>query len=76
MAHRKCTICGHEVVLIPSAEHRASKDVSGQMTAKNYLDLFPAHGTCIVAKRSQESRDLMARKVAESELDPHTEEPA
>lgn len=60
MAHRKCTICGHEIRLYPPASERAKKDLSGN-SAQYYLDLFPDHGTCVVAKRSQESLDLMAR---------------
>lgn len=60
MAHRKCTICGKDVVLTPSAKIRSERDKSGR-SAQDYLDLFPTHGACAVAKRSQESRDTMAR---------------
>lgn len=60
MAHRKCTICGKEIVLMPPASERAKKDKAGN-SAQFYLDLFPEHGRCVVAKRSQESLDLMAR---------------
>ena len=60
MAHRKCTICGKEIVLNPPASDRAKKDRSGN-SAQYYLDLFSEHPSCVIAKRSQESRDLMAR---------------
>jgi hypothetical protein len=60
MAPRKCTICGQDIVLMPPASERAKKDLSGN-SAQYYLDLFPDHPECVVSKRSQESRDLMAR---------------
>ena len=56
MSHRKCTICGKDVVLIPSTKHRAKK-YGG--TPQDYLDLFPTHATCAIQKRSAESVEAM-----------------
>lgn len=54
----KCTICGKQIVLIPSAEERAAKDKSGK-SAAYYRSLFRTHAECAVEKRSEESRRLM-----------------
>ena len=56
----KCTICGKEIVLVPSAEERAKK--FGK-TAAFYTAQFSTHSECALKKRSQESTDLM-RKIA------------
>lgn len=53
-----CTICKKPIVLEPSAESRARKDLSGH-PASYYISLFTTHGTCAVAKRSAESVALM-----------------
>lgn len=53
-----CTICKKPIVLVPSAAERARK--FGE-TAAHYTALFTTHGHCAVAKRSQESIDLMRR---------------
>lgn len=55
-----CTICHKPIVLIPSAEARAASDVTGK-TAKYYRNLFTTHSDCQIAKRNQESIELMRR---------------
>lgn len=64
-----CTICGKPIVLVPSAAERAAKDVSGKPAAY-YTSLFTSHSECQVAKRSQESIDLM-RKNSTTYRHPH-----
>jgi len=54
----KCTICGKPIVLVPSAEERAKKDVCGG-TAQYYRSLFTSHDDCFLAKRAKETRELM-----------------
>ena len=61
MSHRKCTICGKDVVLVPSAESRAKK-YGG--TPQDYLDLFPTHASCAVQKRSADAVATMHQIVA------------
>ncbi len=56
----KCTICGKEIVLNPSATERAKK-YGGKPS--DYTNLFSTHSTCAVQKRSNESVQLM-RKLA------------
>lgn len=58
----KCTICNKEIVLIPSAAERAAK-FGGK--ASDYIKMFTTHSECAIAKRSQESIDLMRRIAAE-----------
>ena len=58
MAHRKCTICGEEIVLIPSAAERSRK--TGK-PAKYFLDLYPTHTNCWLDQRSREDRELAER---------------
>ena len=53
-----CTICGHHIVLIPSAAHRA-KQFGGQPS--DYIKLFTEHSSCIIAKRAQDTRELIER---------------
>lgn len=53
-----CTICGRPVTLAPSASERARK-FGGKPS--NYAALFTAHASCIVEKRSAESRDAVRR---------------
>lgn len=50
--HRNCTICGKPIILVPSAEERARKDVTGK-SAKYYLDLFTAHAQCQIDERNK-----------------------
>ena len=58
----KCTICGKEIVLVPSASERAAK-YGGKPS--DYTKLFSTHSECQVKKRSQESTELMRKIVAE-----------
>ena len=51
-----CTICKTPVILSPSAGERAKK--FGE-TAQYYIDLFPNHATCIIAKRNAETSALI-----------------
>jgi hypothetical protein len=51
----KCTICGTPVVLVPSAEERARKDVTGK-SAAYYRSLFTAHASCQLIKRDHPER--------------------
>lgn len=59
MTHRKCTICGQDIVLVPSAKHRAQK--SGG-TPEDYLNLFTAHAKCQIDKRARETGELIERQ--------------
>lgn len=56
--HRKCTICGEPVVLVPSAAERARQ--SG-LPAAYYLNLFTSHSDCFIAKRERETNGLIRR---------------
>jgi hypothetical protein len=47
----KCTICGKEIKLIPSAAERARK-FGGK--ASDYTKLFTEHAECTIAKRNNE----------------------
>ena len=58
----KCTICGKEIVLVPSATERAAK-YGGKPS--DYTKLFTTHSECQVKQRSQASTDLMRKIVAE-----------
>ena len=60
MAHRNCTICGKPIILIPSAEQRAAKDVTGK-SAEYYRNLFTEHSTCTLFKRAEETMDLVRK---------------
>lgn len=55
-----CTICGKKIVLVPSAEERAKKDVTGK-TAAYYTSLFTTHSACALAERQRSTSELMAR---------------
>lgn len=57
--HRKCSICGKPIMLVPSATERAKQ--SG-LPASYYLNLFTAHSDCLIAKRNRETSDLLRRK--------------
>ena len=48
----KCTHCGKEVVLVPSAAERAAKDVTGK-SAAYYTSLFPRHTACELELRNR-----------------------
>lgn len=56
----KCTICNKEIVLVPSAEERARKDVTGK-TAAYYTSLFTEHADCTLRKRASDTHALMQR---------------
>ncbi len=58
----KCTICGKEIVLVPSATERAAK-FGGKPS--DYTNLFTTHSECQVKQRSQASTELMRKIVAE-----------
>lgn len=47
MSHRLCKKCQKPIILSPSAEERASKDITGK-TAKYYLDLFQVCTECTI----------------------------
>lgn len=47
-----CTICQQPVILVPSAEERAKKDVTGK-TAAYYRGLFTEHAKCTLQKRHE-----------------------
>ena len=54
----KCTLCGKEIVLVPSASERAEK-FGGKPS--DYTKLFTTHATCAVAKRNADTVALMRR---------------
>jgi hypothetical protein len=47
-----CKFCNKKVILVPSAEERARKDVTGK-TAAYYTALFPHHSACWLAVRDK-----------------------
>lgn len=53
-----CTICGKPIILVPSAAERAAK-FGGKPSY--YTGLFRQHSDCAIAKRQQETHELMAR---------------
>ena len=55
-----CTICNQRIILIPSGEERAAKDISGR-TADQYAALFTTHSTCALKQRAEETTALMER---------------
>ena len=55
-----CNLCGKPVILVPSAKERATH-YGG--TPDFYTQLFPAHTSCTLAKRAQETLGLMRRGV-------------
>lgn len=61
MPHRKCAICGKDIVLVPSAAERAHK--TGE-SPKYYIELFTSHGKCQVEQRNRDVRALIKRKYA------------
>ena len=54
----KCTICGEDIILTPSAKERAKK-VGGKPS--DYTKLFTEHAKCTVEKRSKSARELMRK---------------
>lgn len=57
----KCTICTKEIVLVPSAAERAKK-YGG--SPSDYTKLFRTHAHCQLAKREQETLELIRRTVS------------
>lgn len=56
----KCNYCGKPIILNPSAEERAKKDVTGK-TAAYYVSLFTIHAQCQVDKREAATLELIRR---------------
>ena len=57
-----CKICGKPIILVPSAEERARK-FGG--SPSDYIKLFDACAECLIAKRSNESKELMRKLVSD-----------
>lgn len=55
----KCTICGQNIILVPSAKERAEK-YGGNPS--DYTRLFTVHAQCSIDKRDKETFDLMRNK--------------
>lgn len=53
-----CSICRKPIVLVPSAQERANKDVTGK-SAAYYTSLFTTHSDCELDKRKQSTHQLM-----------------
>ena len=51
-----CPHCNKPVVLVPSATERAKK-FGGKPS--DYTNLFPAHAKCIIAKRKEDTSNLI-----------------
>ena len=54
----KCTICGKEIVLVPSAAERARK-FGGKPS--DYTKLFTEHKSCALEKREQDTKNLIQK---------------
>jgi len=54
----KCTICGKEIKLVPSAAERARKHGG---TAQSYTLLFTEHSQCLINQRNRETSELIQR---------------
>ena len=55
----KCTICGKQIKLVPSAEERAKK---GFGTVQYYRSLFTTHTECALKKRADETLELIKKR--------------
>jgi hypothetical protein len=53
-----CIHCKKPIILVPSAEERAAKDISGR-PASFYRNLFTEHSECALEKRKAETTALM-----------------
>ena len=53
-----CSICNKPIILSPSATERAKK-FGGKPS--DYTKLFTEHADCIIAKRNQETSELLKR---------------
>jgi len=60
----KCTICDKPIVLMPSAIERAK---NSDKPAAYYTRLFTTHPKCAIAKREQETVELIQKKNKEYE---------
>jgi hypothetical protein len=58
-SQRICTICQKEIVLRPSAAERARK-YGGKPS--DYIDIFTAHGDCLVEKSRLDTIELMNKQ--------------
>lgn len=56
-----CTICNKPIVLVPSAEERAKKDMAGNPPIY-YVKLFREHSECALIKREEETIAYMRRQ--------------
>ncbi len=54
------SICDLPVVLVPSAQERAAKDVTGK-PASYYTAIFDTHADCTLKKRAEDVEDLIRR---------------
>lgn len=54
----KCTMCGEEIVLVPSAKERAEK-YGGR--PGDYTKLFTEHAACTLAKREADTSALIRK---------------
>jgi hypothetical protein len=54
----KCTICGEEIVLVPSAKERAAKFGGAP---SDYSNLFTTHAQCSLSQSNRETLELMRR---------------
>lgn len=55
-----CNICNRKIVLIPSAEERAARDVTGK-SAEYYRSLFKTHSECLIEKRNSDTIELIQK---------------
>lgn len=53
-----CTLCGQPITLVPSAEERSRKT---GYPADFFRSLFTQHSACTLAKRKQDTLDLIRR---------------
>ena len=60
-----CTICTKPIILVPSAQERSAKDITGR-PASFYTNLFTSHTHCFLQKQKQETLELMKRLRGES----------
>lgn len=56
-----CIHCNKPIILVPSAEERAAKDIAGNSVA-HYNKLFREHTECALLKREEDTIALMRRQ--------------
>ena len=54
-----CSLCGKPITLVPSAEERSRK--GDGLAADFFRSLFPQHTACTLAKREEDTLDLIRR---------------